>query len=489
MSTRSFLVLALLLAACDDKPKAVVADEASTTMATAEAGAAKPASSSMSVTVLVTSDENGYLLPADSQKKGGAAQLLGIWKADDQHRAGTDSPTLLLSTGDHWGGAAISSYFGGEPMADAMSKMGYAASAFGNHELNFGREQFEKDADKGGFPYLAANVTAKDDYAKKLHLEKWKIIERSGYKIGVIGLSDVNAPKTGMQGRFDFMDFAAYEDALAKAIPAVWEKGANALVVIADECPTVLGPILEKHADWKVSALAGGHCAQPMDGKAGNTPLVGPAKQLAGFARIKLTFDADKKLTGATAENVDASKSTVAPDADLTKMVDGFKKKIDENLGEQIGTTTTGLKVGSPEMVHWVAGAIRDNMKVDVALINKRGLRQDLPAGKITKASVYGVIPFENAVLTLKMKGADLKTALANPNVAADGPTGAIDPAKTYNVATLDYLYFGGDNLHLEKADPDPGETGRVWQTPVIEWTKKAATDDKKPLEKALPKP
>ena len=455
-------------------------------MATSEAGVAHAASGT--VTVLVTADENGYLLPAETEKKAGAAELLGIWKTEDHHKTGKESSTLLLSTGDHWGGAAISAYFGGEPMADAMNKMGYAASAFGNHELSFGREQFEKDADRGGFPYLAANVTAKDDSARKLHLERSQIIERSGFKIGVVGLSDVNAPKTGMTGRFDFMEFAPYEDALTKAVPAVWEKGADALIVIADECPSVLGPILEKHADWNITALVGGHCAQAMDGKAGKTPLLSPAKHLEGFSRIKLTFDGPKKLASTTAENIDATKSTVAPDADLAKTIDGFKKKIDENLGEQIGTTTAGMKAGSPEMVHWVAGAIRDNLKVDVALINKRGLRQDLPAGKITKASVYSVMPFENAVLTIKMKGSDLTTALANPAVAADGPMGKIDPAKTYNVATLDYLYFGGDNLHLDKADPDPGETGRVWQTPVIEWTKKQATDDKKPLEKSLPK-
>ena len=112
---------------------------------------------------------------------------------------------------------------------------------------------------------------------------------------------------------------------------------------------------------------------------------------------------------------------------------------------------------------------------------------KDLPPGKITKGSIYAVLPFENALVTLKLKGSDLQAALANPNILSDGPKGKIDPAKIYSVATLDYLYFGGDGLELEKADKDPGETGRVWQTPVIEWTKKQASDDKKPLEKSLP--
>jgi hypothetical protein len=53
-------------------------------------------------------------------------------------------------------------------------------------------------------------------------------------------------------------------------------------------------------------------------------------------------------------------------------------------------------------------------------------------------------------------------------------------------VATIEYLYFGGDGFGFEKADPNPTETGMSWQTPVIDWTKNQSTDEKKPLEKQL---
>jgi hypothetical protein len=55
-------------------------------------------------------------------------------------------------------------------------------------------------------------------------------------------------------------------------------------------------------------------------------------------------------------------------------------------------------------------------------------------------------------------------------------------------VATVEYLYFGGDGFEFEKLDPDPKETGMAWQTPVIEWTRKAGSTEAKPLEKLLPK-
>jgi hypothetical protein len=53
-------------------------------------------------------------------------------------------------------------------------------------------------------------------------------------------------------------------------------------------------------------------------------------------------------------------------------------------------------------------------------------------------------------------------------------------------VVTFEYLYFGGDNFQFERLDPDPGETGVVAQTPVIEWTRKQGTSPDKPLESVL---
>lgn len=487
------LVGAIGLVGCDKNKAQDNPADASTTSTSADA--ARPASSETptGVTILVTVDENGYLIPEDPAKKGGAAQVFGVWKLEDHHTMGKDASTLVLSTGDHWGGSSISSFYGGEPMADVMGRMGYAGSGFGNHELDFGRDQFKKNKEKGGFGYVATNVTATDDSANSLELEPFHVYERNGFKVGVIALSSIDTPRTAMAGRFDGLKISSYDDAIATVLPAVWAQNADAIIVLADECPTVLAAMFEKHAEWKIAAVVGGHCPAPVDAKAaGKIPLLSPSKHFQGFARVKLAFDrtkpAKERLTSVTAQLVDVSQSTVAPDADFTKTLDVFKKKQEATLGEEIGTTSSGLKAGSPEMGRWVAGALRDSFKVDVAIINKKGIRQDLPPGKITKGSVYSVMPFENAVVTLKIKGSDLTAALANPNVIADGPKGKIDPAKMYDVATLDYLYFGGDGLELEKADKNPGETGRSWQTPVIEWTKKQATDAQKPLEKALPR-
>ena len=177
------------------------------------------------VLVLVTGDENGHLLPSTEGEppKGGAAVTLWYWTskegdcpgkfARDGAPACKDGKTLVLSTGDHFSGPSISSFFQGAPVAEAMARMGYAASAMGNHELDFGREQFDRLRDTGGFPYLSSNVRPppnKKDKEYKLGLKPFTIFQRGGVKIGVVGLSAGNVAKTVMSGRFYGNEVVSY---------------------------------------------------------------------------------------------------------------------------------------------------------------------------------------------------------------------------------------------------------------------------------------
>ncbi|MBL8954225.1 MAG: bifunctional metallophosphatase/5'-nucleotidase, partial [Myxococcaceae bacterium] len=199
------------------------------------------------LTLLITGSENGYLLASpdgDGKMRGGAAQLLGRWVKNEGHCAGKlkaggaaacdDGSTLVLSTGDNANGAAISTFFHGEPTAELMAHMGYAASAFGNHELDFDNETFVKNRDRSGITYLAGNVGVNGEEAKKLGHKPFAIFERRGVKVAVIGLSNRRAPSTVMQGRFEGLEILDSEARLDELVPELWDKGISALVVLMD---------------------------------------------------------------------------------------------------------------------------------------------------------------------------------------------------------------------------------------------------------------
>jgi 5'-nucleotidase/UDP-sugar diphosphatase len=466
------------------------------------------------VTLLITGDEGGWILAAGEagKEKGGAAETLARWTSLEHHADDALGPegqaanptdgTLALSTGDQGPGPAISAAFLGKPMAEVMRQMGYAASAFGRHELGFGREQFLKNREAAGFQYLAANLKVKTDAAKGFDLPPFKIFKRRDFAIAAVGLVNINAAQTTMPGRFDGLEIQGYADALAKAIPAAWEAGADAVVVLADGCPADLRPILEKHADWKVTLAAAGHCGDHSDAKAGETPIVYPGRHFEQYVSAKLTFDpkkpAKERLVNVDVKHVEvaAGKDAPNPNASLAIYIDGWKKKLDNQLGEKIGYTKTGLSDDSPQLDKWVTTALREVLKTDMAVANRGGIREGIGSGDITRASVYSMLPFENSLIICKIKGADLAKELANKQAVFSGSKAGnkfkdakgkpLDPKKVYTVAMGDFIYFGGDGFHFDKEDPRGVETGMTWQTPVIEWTKREKLGPKDPLEKKL---
>lgn len=507
------------LAACGDKggtgAQQPPATDKAAQPATGAAAPAKPAEPVV-VTLLITGGLSGQLLPVTEgdQPKPGAAEVLGRWVAEEKHCPGAvkadgraecaDAATLLVATGDHWSGPAISSFFLGEPTAAVMARMGYAASALGNHELDFGREQFLKNAGIGQFPFLAANLKVKDPaLAKGMDVPAFKVFDRKGLKVGVVGLTSPKTVTAAMAGRAEGLDLVGTEEALASAIPEARKAGADVVVVVADMCPTELQPTLEKHADWKLALVVGSRCPAQINTKVGDTQVISLGRGLENYLRARITFDPSKpageKVSGIDAELVSAAGGAT-PDPETVKAIAEAKMQLDAKLGEQIGFTKKGIKQGSPEMARWVAGAMRSGTGADAAVLNKKGVRQELPAGPITIGSVYSVLPFENSLMLVKVKGADLVNQLSNPEALISGFTAAgkgkfkdakgkpLDPKKDYTVATIEYLYFGGDGFEFEKLDPEPKETGMAWQTPVIEWTRTQKSTAAKPLEKALPK-
>ncbi len=370
------------------------------------------------VTILFTSDEHGWLLAHDEKGRtlGGAAELLGRWVRDEGHCPGAmgaqaaptcpDPRTLALSGGDNFTGPAISSYFEGAPMAEAMGRMGYAASAFGNHELDFGRARFVENRAKSGAVYLAANLHA-PAAMKDMALPAFTIFERRGLRIGVVGLATDTTLRAAMASRFEGITFEAEEPALDRAVHGAWGAGADAVVVIAHECPDVLSPIVARHPEWKLAFVGAGHCHKPMTERAGAVPVIAPGWRLDRYLRVRIDADlakpAGERVLAVEPALVDVSEPVGAapsapPDADLARALAGWKAKVDAALGEQIGWSGVELPVESAELGRWITGAWRAELGAEVAVVNRRGLRQGLPKGPITKAAVWSVMPFDNEI-------------------------------------------------------------------------------------------
>ncbi|MBR3855415.1 MAG: metallophosphatase [Bacteroidaceae bacterium] len=137
------------------------------------------------ITILHTNDTHSHIEP--EKNGGGGLENRAALIASEREKAAPES-TLLLDCGDFSQGSLYYNVFKGMFEIQAMNLLGYDASAIGNHEFDFGLDNLALLAEKAEFPLLCANLDFSDTPCKGL-IEPYTIIERSGVKIGLFGLS------------------------------------------------------------------------------------------------------------------------------------------------------------------------------------------------------------------------------------------------------------------------------------------------------------
>jgi 2',3'-cyclic-nucleotide 2'-phosphodiesterase (5'-nucleotidase family) len=236
--------------------------------------------------------------------------------------------------------------------------------------------------------------------------------------------------------------------------------------------------------------------------RAGVVPVIAPGARLDRYLRVRIEADpgrpAGDQIITITPSVVEVSRPVgtapaAPPDPEIARALAGWQAKVDAALGEEIGWLGVDLRASSAEIGRWVTGAWRAELGVEVAVLNRYGLRQSLPRGPITKASVWSVMPFDDALVVLRMKGSALARTLAEESAVVGGATrdgghfwvgGApLDPERVYSVATTDYLY---DDGHLGLRHALSAERAGDWRAPVIAWTQKQRSTKDAPLERLL---
>ncbi|MGM9705889.1 MAG: bifunctional metallophosphatase/5'-nucleotidase [Prevotella sp.] len=141
--------------------------------------------------ILHTNDTHSCILPLNENLadttvagRGGFLRRLEMIRRERE----INPEVLLFDSGDFSQGSPFYTLFKGEVEVELMNRMGYDAVTIGNHEFDFGLENMARMFRQAKFPVVCANYDFKNTPLDGL-VKPYVVIERSGVKVGVFGLS------------------------------------------------------------------------------------------------------------------------------------------------------------------------------------------------------------------------------------------------------------------------------------------------------------
>ncbi len=167
--------------------------------------------------------------------------------------------------------------------------------------------------------------------------------------------------------------------------------------------------------------------------------------------------------------------SSVSADSAVIKTYLPYKQKMEAQMSAVIGQSARLLtKSGETESLlgNFFADAVNaEALKIDPAIdfalpTTKGGLRNDIAQGNITLSTMFELMPFENELVVLTLKGTDVEQLLNFLARSGGQPVSNLkfnivngqaqqvlikgqpfDRNRTYRVLTSDYIANGGDNV------------------------------------------
>ena len=395
---------------------------------------------------------------------------------------------LLVDAGDVVQGTLFFTLYGGEIENALMDSLRYDYRILGNHEFDNGAEELAAKIKNTKSKWISTNYDMRGtELGKKF--QPYDTLTVDGRKIGIIAL---NLQPKGMisEGNYNGVN---YLDLYKAANSTAWHLKHNdgcdlvvALTHIGYE-PSGSGTSdveLARNSE-DIDIIVGGHSHTVIDPEhprsetpwlvtnaAGRPVLVTQTgKSGRNLGQITVDLDnltADYKLIPVTKRLDDRI------DKSLARAIEPYRAGVDSLMNVPIARTSRELSETGSDILNFLADFIRKRGEelapgVDFAIINKGGIRRGLPKGKVSEGMIIQMLPFNNRVEVIDVKGSDLAEnfdimARTGGNGVSKGVEVTfdpetykatsilingqpLDPEKTYRVATIDYLANGGDYM------------------------------------------
>lgn len=349
----------------------------------------------------------------------------------------------LVDAGDAIQGDVIGTLSNGEYIADIMDKTGYTIAVPGNHEYDYGMDNFLNLTKKVNYKYISCNFM--DLKSGNSVLPAYEIKDYNGTKVAYVGIT---TPETFTKSNpayfqddkgnyiYGFCEgnkgTDLYEQ-VQKTVNEAKNDGADYVIAVGhigtdpSSTPWTSKEIIANTTG--IDAFLDGHSHSTIPSeickdKAGkDVVLSSTGTKLSALGELTITPDGKISSTLVT--------DCVNEDPDVASYVNQVESQFNELQNKVVASTDVDLVVNDPvsknRMVRnqetnlgdLCADAYRKLLGADVAFVNGGGVRADIASGKITYGDIIKVHPFGNAACLIEASGQQILDALELGSAAA----------------------------------------------------------------------
>ncbi len=406
------------------------------------------------IVILYTNDVHCGI--ADNIGYAGLARVKAAYEA-----AGKE--VILVDNGDSVQGDVIGTLSKGEALVELMNEVGYDVAIPGNHEFDYGMDQFNKNVSLAKFQYVCCNFLNDNGEAV---LKPYTIIEKGGKKVAFVGIDTPESftkstPTYFQDGEGNFI-FSFCEgnkgqdlyDKVQETVDAARAEGADYVIALAhlgidsQSSPWMSTEVITNTTG--IDVMLDGHSHSVISGEAvknkdGNDViLTSTGTKLANVGILTITGEGkmSSMLLDADAIQFISAVGVLTDDNGAGEAVTAAIAKNEELVNTVVAKTAVTLTTTDPVAVDEKGNAIRivrnqeTNLgdlcadayramgNTDIAFVNGGGIRANIEEGDITYGQIIKVHPFGNALCTVEATGQEILDALEMSVSSMPGESG-----------------------------------------------------------------
>ena len=388
--------------------------------------------------IVQTSDVHGNYYPYNFiTQKDWAGSLARVHAFVQKKREIYKDNLILLDNGDILQGQPTAYYYNyidtvsPHLCAEMMNYMGYDAGNMGNHDVETGRRVFDRWISECNFPVLGANII--DTATGETHLKPYKVMERDGVKIVVLGMITPAIPAWLSENLWKGLRFDDMEQTAKKWMKIIREK---------------------EKPDLVIGLFHAGQDAFLMSGKYNENASLSVAKNVPGFDMVLMGHDHArecKKIANVAGDSVliidPASNAAAVSNVDVTiKLKDGkvqskeikgvlsatknygvseeFMQKfapqyntVEQFVSKKIGTFTEDISTrpaffGPSAFVDFIHSLQLDISGADISLVAPLSFDAEIKKGDIHVSDMFNLYKYENMLYVMTLSGKEIKDIL-----------------------------------------------------------------------------